>query len=239
MDHEQPRSSLHPAGVEPLDHRPPVAVATEKHGRVFRLEHHQARKGGSTGIIRRWPGEAALILQRDALQLAPQLLQASLSVVAQVEPLQIRRDWFLSRRLVALHHLENRFAERPRLGEFGKAPAGSAPVRRLQDHQGLAALDLLIKRALPIGSSSDPAMFIKIKKGWREVLAIQPVLQLGSIVVVTAGMREEDSGHASMHQCSNFIQIYHKMLVINNACRILDHPIASKIVFLRWKPRAL
>ena len=179
------------------------AVATEKNGRVFRLKHHQARKGGSAGIIRRWPGEAALILQGDALQLAPQLLQASLSVVAQVEPLQIRRDWLFSRRLVALHHLENRFAERPRLGEFGKAPAGSAPVRRLQDQQGLAALHLLIERALPIGSSSDPAMFIKIKKGRSELLAIQPVLQFGSSVVITAGMGEEDSGHASMHRWAN------------------------------------
>ena len=107
---QQQRPSLHPTGVEPLDHRPPVAVASEKHGRVFRLKDHQARKGGSAGIIRRWPGEAALILQRDALQLTPQLLQASLSVVAKVEPLQIRGDWFFSRRLVALDHLERRFA---------------------------------------------------------------------------------------------------------------------------------
>ena len=143
------------------------------------------------------PGEAALILQGDALQLAPQLLQARRSVVAQIEPLQICRDRLLGGRLVGLHQLEDRFAQCTRLGELGKAPAGSTPIRRLQDQQGLAALDLFVKRALPGGSGRNAAVLVEINKGRRESLPIQPGLQICSSGVVAAGMGEEDAGHWS------------------------------------------
>ena len=197
QQHQEPRPSLHPACVEPLDHGPPVVIATEEHRSVFRLKHHQAREGGAVGITIRRPEETTLILQGDAHQLAPQLLQARLPVVAQIEALQICRDRLFGVRLIGLHHLEDRFAQGARLGEFGKAPAGSTPVRRLQNQQGLAALDLLVERALPIRSSGDAVMFVEIKKCRLKPLVIQPALQLCRRQVVTAGMGEEDAGHGS------------------------------------------
>ena len=70
----------------------PVVIATEEHRGVFRLKHHQAREGGPIGSSRRRPGEATLIQEGDALQHAPQLLQARRPVVAQIEALQVRCD---------------------------------------------------------------------------------------------------------------------------------------------------
>ena len=197
MDHKQPRPSLHPAVVEALDHRSPVAVAAEEYRCILRLEHHQSWEGGPAGITRRGPGEAALILQGDALQLAPQPLQARRSVVAQIKPLQICRDRLLGGRLVGLHHLKDRFAQRTRLGELGKAPAGGTPVRCLQDQQRLAALDLLVELALPLGARRNAAVLIEIEEGGGKSLPIQPGLQLSRSNVVAAGVGEEDAGHWS------------------------------------------
>ena len=207
MDHKEPRPSLHPAVVEPLDHRSPVAVAAEEHRCILRLEHHQSWEGGPAGITRRGPGEAALILQGDALQLAPQPLQARRSVVAQIKPLQICRDRLLGGRLVGLHHLKDRFAQRTRLGELGKAPAGGTPVRRLHDQQGLAALDLRVERALPVGARRDATVLVEIEKGRSESLIIQPGLQLRRSGVVAAGVREEDAGHWSGGTDQPYLQL--------------------------------
>ena len=67
---ELERIALHPSGVEPFKHSPPVVVPPEEHWRVFRLKHHQSWEWGPTGFLWRRPGEATLILQGDALQLA-------------------------------------------------------------------------------------------------------------------------------------------------------------------------
>ncbi len=117
--------------------------------------------------------------------------------MAQIEALQDRGDRLLGRRLVALHHLDDRFAQGARLGEFGKAPAGSTPVRRLQDQQCLPALDLRVERALSNGARRNAAVLIEIEEGGGKSLPIQPGLQHSRCRVVPNGMGEEDAGHDS------------------------------------------
>ena len=84
------------------------------------------------GILRRWPGEATLVLLGNLNQLPPERRQPALPIATQIKPLQIPGDRRFSGTAVVLDYLEDGFAQRPGLGKFGKAPAGGAPVRRLQ-----------------------------------------------------------------------------------------------------------
>ena len=193
--HQEARSALGAARVQPFDQRPALVVAAEIDGGVLGLERMNTRIRRPVRIER----EAARQFAGDGAQPLLHPLETALLPIDEIDRLHLGQHEALAERLD--DDRQDDLAERARLRELDTAPGGGEPVRRQHQDDGVAARQLVVEPLLPVLAGADPGFLVEIEKDPLKAEPGQRRLDVVGVLLVEARMADEDSGHVPL-RCS-------------------------------------